>query len=157
VAALDATASLGLRQGAVAESGDLALMADVIPGFESGEGREVLIDLARVAARAGGSYANFVLTRVDDHVVRMSVMTQPFYWHRHPDSDETFLVVEGEVLLETANDRVELGPGQLYTVPAGLVHVSSPITARSVNITFEKNGMSTERLGAPARHPETSR
>jgi hypothetical protein len=69
----------------------------------------------------------------------------------------TFLVVDGEVLLETANDRVELGPGQLYTVPAGLAHVTSPITARSVNITFEKNGMSTERLGAPARHPEASR
>jgi mannose-6-phosphate isomerase-like protein (cupin superfamily) len=132
-------------------------MADVTPGFDSGEGREVLIDLARVAAGAGGAYASLVLTRVDDHVVRMSVMTEPFYWHRHPNSDETFLVVDGEVLLQTANDRVELGPGQLYTVPAGLAHVTSPITARSVNITFEKNGMSTERLSAPARHPEASR
>jgi mannose-6-phosphate isomerase-like protein (cupin superfamily) len=137
-------------------SRDLDLMGDVIPGFESDEGREVLIDLARAAAGASGSYANFVLTRVDDHVVRISVMTDPFYWHRHPDSDETFLVVEGEVLLETANDRVELGPGQLYTVPAGLAHVTSPITARSVNITVEKNAMSTERLDGLARHPETS-
>jgi mannose-6-phosphate isomerase-like protein (cupin superfamily) len=126
-------------------------MVDVIPGFESDEGREVLIDLARVAAGASGSYANVVLTRVDDHVVRMSVMTEPFYWHRHPDSDETFLVVEGEVLLETARERVKLGPGQLYTVPAGLAHVTSPITARSVNITFEKSGMFTERLDAPSR------
>jgi mannose-6-phosphate isomerase-like protein (cupin superfamily) len=126
-------------------------MADVFLGFESDEGREVLIDLARVAAGASGSYANFVLTRVDDHIVRISVMTGPFYWHRHPDSDETFLVVEGAVLLETANDTVELGPGQLYTVPAGLAHVTSPITARSVNITIEKNGMATERLDAPVR------
>jgi mannose-6-phosphate isomerase-like protein (cupin superfamily) len=131
-------------------------MPDVISGFESDEGREVLIDLARVAAAASGSYANFALTRVDDHVVRISVMTKPFYWLRHPDSDETFLVIEGEVLLETANDRVELGPGQLYTVPAGLAHVTSPITGRSVNITVEKNGMSTERLDAPARDSETS-
>jgi hypothetical protein len=35
---------------------DLDLMGDVIPGFESDEGREVLIDLARVAAGASGSY-----------------------------------------------------------------------------------------------------
>jgi mannose-6-phosphate isomerase-like protein (cupin superfamily) len=124
--------------------------------FESGEGREVLIDLARAAVSASGSYANFVLTRVDDHVVRMSVMTKPFYWHRHPDSDETFLVVEGRVLLETAHDRIELGPGQLYTVPAGLAHVTCPITARSVNITVEKDGKSTERLDAPAQGVETS-
>jgi mannose-6-phosphate isomerase-like protein (cupin superfamily) len=131
-------------------------MGDVIAGFESGEGREVLIDIARVAAGASGSYANFVLTRVDDHVVRISVMTEPFYWHRHPDSDETFLVLEGAILLETANDSVELGPGQLYTVPAGLAHITSPITARSVNVTIEKDGMSTERLEAPARPPEKS-
>jgi mannose-6-phosphate isomerase-like protein (cupin superfamily) len=124
-------------------------MTAVTSSFKSDEGREVLIDLARAATDASRSYANFVLTRVDDHVVRMSVMTEPFYWHRHTDSDETFLVLEGKVLLQTANDRVELGPGQLYTVPAGLAHTTSPITARSVNITIEKTGMSTERITAP--------
>jgi hypothetical protein len=55
-------------------------MPAVTAGFESGGGREVLIDLARAAAGASGSYANFALTRVDDHVVRLSVMTEPFYW-----------------------------------------------------------------------------
>jgi hypothetical protein len=64
-------------------------MPAVTSGFESGGGREVIIDLARAAAGASGSYANFALTRVDDHVVRLSVITEPFYWHRHPDSDET--------------------------------------------------------------------
>ena len=60
------------------------------------------------------------------------------------------------MLLETANERVKLGPGQLYTVPAGLAHVTSPITARSVNITVEKTGMSTERLTRPAQDPGAS-
>jgi mannose-6-phosphate isomerase-like protein (cupin superfamily) len=116
---------------------------------ERGDGKETLVDLARAAARASGSYSNFQLTEVDDHVVRMSVMTEPYYWHRHPDSDETFLVVEGELLLETEKERVELRAGQLYTVPAGVAHVTSPRTARSVNITVERAGMSTERLGGP--------
>jgi mannose-6-phosphate isomerase-like protein (cupin superfamily) len=140
-------------------SGDVrwrGLMSAMAADLDADEGREILIDLARAAADASGAYANFVLTRVDDHVVRMSVMTEPFYWHRHPDSDETFLVLEGDVLLETANARVKLGPGQLYTVPAGLAHVTSPITARSVNITVEKTGMSTERLTGPAQDPGAS-
>lgn len=113
-------------------------------------GHQVLIDLASAAARATDAYANFVLTTVDDHVIRLSVMTEPFYWHRHPDSDETFLVIEGKVLLRTAREIVELEAGQLYTVPAGLAHVTSPVSARSVNITVERAGMSTERLdGSP--------
>jgi mannose-6-phosphate isomerase-like protein (cupin superfamily) len=149
------------RKGAAVSvsSGDVrwrGLMSAMAADLDADEGREILIDLARAAADASGAYANFVLTRVDDHVVRMSVMTEPFYWHRHPDSDETFLVLEGDVLLETANERIKLGPGQLYTVPAGLAHVTSPITARSVNITVEKTGMSTERLTGPAQDPGAS-
>ncbi|HEY3771580.1 MAG TPA: cupin domain-containing protein [Solirubrobacteraceae bacterium] len=112
--------------------------------------QEALIDLARTAAEVSGPYANFVLTQVNDHVVRMSVMTEPYHWHRHPDSDEMFLVIEGAVLLRTANETVELGPGQMYTVPAGLTHVTSPASPRSVNITVEQAGMSTERVDPPA-------
>jgi mannose-6-phosphate isomerase-like protein (cupin superfamily) len=129
----------------------MSLMA---PGPNAETGQEVLIDLARAAAAASGRYTNFPLTTVDDHVVRMSVMTEPFYWHRHPDSDETFLVLEGKLLLETANERVELGAGQLYTVPARLAHITSPLTARSVNLTIEKVGMTTERSTPPTRATE---
>jgi mannose-6-phosphate isomerase-like protein (cupin superfamily) len=108
--------------------------------------KQVMIDLAEAAASVSGAYANFPLTEVDDHVIRLSVMTEPFYWHRHPDSDETFLVIEGEILLETESDRVLLRAGQLFTVPAGVAHVTSPRTARSVNLTVERIGMSTERV-----------
>jgi mannose-6-phosphate isomerase-like protein (cupin superfamily) len=112
-------------------------------------GHEALVDLGQAAAQTTGAYANVVLTDLNDHVVRMSVMTEPFYWHRHPDSDETFLVIEGQVLLQTPSERVELGPGQLYTVPAGLAHVTRPMSSRSVNITIERAGMSTERVDVP--------
>ena len=130
-------------------------MWPVAADLETGFGREVLVDLRRAAAEAGGSYANFAVTTVDDHVVRLSVMTEPFYWHRHPGADETFLVLEGTVLLETAKERIELRAGQLYTVPGGLAHITSPVTARSVNLTVEKIGMTTERVPAPGRGDTT--
>jgi mannose-6-phosphate isomerase-like protein (cupin superfamily) len=123
----------------------------VMPSDPTAADRQGVVDLTQAAARVSGAYANFVLSTVDDHVVRMSVMTEPFYWHRHPDSDETFLVIEGKVLLETTNARVELAPGQLYTVPAGLAHVTSPMTERSVNVTVEKATMTTERLPGQRR------
>ncbi len=139
-------------------SGGLELWFDLrMSEVDRSDGKEILLDLARAAARVTAPYANFQLTEVDDHVVRMSVMTEPFYWHLHPDSDETFLVIEGEILLETENERVALGPGQLYTVPAGLAHVTSPRSPRSVNITIERAGMSTERLTDPPSVASTSR
>jgi hypothetical protein len=35
------------------------------------------------------SYKNVPLSLINDHVIRLSVMTELFYWHYHPDSDET--------------------------------------------------------------------
>ena len=43
------------------------------------------------------NYKNIPVSLVNDHIVRLSVMTEPFYWHYHPNSDETFLVIEGIV------------------------------------------------------------
>ncbi len=45
------------------------------------------------------SYDNHPIAKVN-HVVRISVMTQPYPWHLHPNPDETFLVIEGRLNIE---------------------------------------------------------
>lgn len=107
--------------------------------------QERVIDYAAVTE----AYANVLLTHNGEHVVRMSVMTEPYHWHRHPDSDETFIVIEGIVLLQTSHDRVELRAGQAYTVPAGLAHLTAPLSDRSVNLTVERANTQTERVAPP--------
>lgn len=89
------------------------------------------------------AYDNRSLDTVNDHEVRMSVMTSGFPWHRHPDSDETFLCVDGELVIEFPEHEVTLHPGELLTVPKGIVHRTRPNGARSVNLTFEKRGAET--------------
>jgi mannose-6-phosphate isomerase-like protein (cupin superfamily) len=89
------------------------------------------------------SYKNVPLSLINDHVIRLSVMTEPFYWHYHPDSDETFLVLEGIVCIDLEDRTVELGPGQLFTIPANVRHLTRPQGNRSVNLTFELAAMET--------------
>jgi len=67
-------------------------------------------------------YRKVCLGEVNDHEVRMSVMTEPFRWHRHPDSDETFVGVDGELVIEFEHGSVTLQPGQPVTVRAGTLH-----------------------------------
>jgi mannose-6-phosphate isomerase-like protein (cupin superfamily) len=83
------------------------------------------------------SYDNHAIAKVNDHVVRISVMTQPYHWHLHPNSDETFLVIEGRLRIEFEDGTLELGRGQMVTVPRGLRHRTRPVGDRSVNLTFE--------------------
>ena len=64
-------------------------------------------------------YRNLSLGLVNDHEIRMSVMTGSFPWHRHPDSDETFYGIDGELIIEFLDGVAVLRPGQFLTVPAG--------------------------------------
>jgi len=114
--------------------------------------REVmeLIDLGLKAQELGGNYENVVIAHNNDHVIRMSRMTEPYFWHLHPDSDETFLGVEGVLILELEHRRIELRPGQIFTVPKGTRHRTYPEGSHSINLTVERAGTQTSRTDPPS-------
>jgi mannose-6-phosphate isomerase-like protein (cupin superfamily) len=101
-----------------------------------------IIKLASEASSRAGYY-NHIIAKVNDHVVRISVMTAPYHWHVHPNSDETFLVVEGGIVIELEEGTVELRVGEMATVPQGRKHRTRPIGERSVNLTFEAAELKT--------------
>jgi mannose-6-phosphate isomerase-like protein (cupin superfamily) len=45
-----------------------------------------------------------------------------FVWHSHADTDDFFLVLDGELDIELRDRTVTLGPGELFVVPAGIEH-----------------------------------
>lgn len=99
-------------------------------------------------------YDNHAVANVNDHVVRISRMTQPYYWHSHPNSDETFLAVEGGLVIEFENGEIQLAPGQMVTVSRGVRHRTRPLDASSLNLTFEAADAQTEPSQAPVSHRE---
>ena len=100
-------------------------------------------DFAGIAAATTEPYLNTLLTSVNDHVVRMSVMTTPYPWHSHPNSDETFIGVEGVVIIETNEGVFELTPGSSLTIPRDMPHRTRPKGTRSVNLTVERANIKT--------------
>ena len=101
-----------------------------------------VIDIARKAI-TNNVYINIPVTMVNDHVVRMSVMTGPYFRHFHPDSDESFLVIDGSIFIDLEDRTVELFPNQLFTIPENVKHRTRPNGDRSVNLTFEGGNMTT--------------
>ena len=91
-------------------------------------------------------YKNIPLSIVNNHTVRLSVMTESFYWHYHPNSDETFLVLEGILCFDLEDRTIELMPNQLITIPINIVHRTRPKHDRSVNLTFELENIQTVKL-----------
>jgi len=80
------------------------------------------IDVAAEAA-AHEPWFNQTLTTMNDTVVRLGVLEGDFHWHKHDDTDEFFLVLEGQLLIDLENrDSVTLHPHHGFTVPKGVVH-----------------------------------
>ena len=55
-----------------------------------------------------------------------------FVWHRHDDTDDFFLVLEGRLTIEMRDRRVSLGPGELFVVPKGVEH--RPVAEEEVHL-----------------------
>ena len=102
-----------------------------------------MVDPVQRAKGLSGEYENVVLNKLNDHVVRMSRMEKAYFWHFHPNSDEMFLGVEGVLVLELENQRIELGPGQVFTVARGVRHRTLPGGSYCVNLTFERLDLET--------------
>ncbi|MBM7602444.1 mannose-6-phosphate isomerase-like protein (cupin superfamily) [Metabacillus crassostreae] len=82
-------------------------------------------------------YKNFVVSEVNDHVLRIAVINGEFHWHQH-DTDELFMVLEGELIIDFENNKTfNLLPGEIFNVPAHTQHRTRS-NSRTVNLCFEK-------------------
>lgn len=79
------------------------------------------------------------LTSINDYDVKVVKLQGEFVWHTHPDTDERFLVVSGELVIQLRDGDVQLGPGDVFVVPRGVEHC--PKTEQEVSaVLFEPQG-----------------
>jgi mannose-6-phosphate isomerase-like protein (cupin superfamily) len=58
----------------------------------------------------------------NDNKLQVAKVEGEFVWHSHPDTDDFFLVLDGRLTIRLRDRDVELGPGELFVVPAGVEH-----------------------------------
>jgi len=63
-----------------------------------------------------------VIAQMNDYQFKLARAEGDFVWHSHEETDETFLVIEGELIIEFRDGRVVLGPGEMFVVPKGKEH-----------------------------------
>lgn len=90
------------------------------------------IDLAAKAARIEALWSPRVVAELNDYQFKVARIEGDFVWHHHPDTDEAFLVLEGELRIDFRDGCVTLGPGQLFVVPRGVEH--KPFAGREVKM-----------------------
>ncbi|HUC19615.1 MAG TPA: cupin domain-containing protein [Acetobacteraceae bacterium] len=63
-----------------------------------------------------------IIAAFNGHDVMLVKLRGEFVWHAHPDTDDFFLVLKGNLTIQLRDGEVRLGPGDLYVVPKGIEH-----------------------------------
>ena len=63
-----------------------------------------------------------VIAEMNDYQFKLAKVKGEFVWHSHEETDETFIVLDGELLIEFRDEKIKLNKGELYIVPKGVEH-----------------------------------
>ena len=83
---------------------------------------DVKVNLAEKFELLVGPYAPRIVGFINDYKLQIVKVKGEFVWHKHDDTDDFFLVLEGELTIQLRDRDVVLGPGELFVVPKGVEH-----------------------------------
>jgi mannose-6-phosphate isomerase-like protein (cupin superfamily) len=90
-----------------------------------------------------------IVASFNGHDVMVVKCQGEFVWHSHPDTDDFFLVLKGNLTIEMRDRDIHLGPGEMFVVPRGVEH--RPVAMEEVHLLL------IEPAGTPnTGDPETA-
>ncbi len=105
------------------------------------------VNLADKLSQFTGHWDPHVVADYNGNDVMVVKFQGAFPFHDHPDTDDFFLVLEGEVILDVEGTSHRLGPGELFVVPKGVTH-RPRAEAEAKVLLIEPSG--TPNTGDPA-------
>jgi mannose-6-phosphate isomerase-like protein (cupin superfamily) len=90
------------------------------------------INLVEKVGLIGEQWSPRVVAELNDYQLKVVRIEGDFVWHDHAETDEAFLVLEGELRIDFRDGAVTLQPGELFVVPKGVEH--KPYAAQEVKL-----------------------
>jgi len=90
------------------------------------------VNFADKFARVDQQWQQRVIAEMNDYQFKIARLEGDFIWHDHPDTDETFIVVEGELRIDFRDGSVLVRAGEMFVVPKGKEH--KPFAEREVKL-----------------------
>ena len=69
-----------------------------------------------------GDYAVGLIAKMNDYEIKIVKFKGDFVWHSHPDTDETFIIMEGTLVMNFRDRQEEVHAGEMIVIPKGVEH-----------------------------------
>ena len=70
-------------------------------------------------------YAVRLVAKMNNYDFKIVKFKGDFIWHSHPETDETFIIMEGTLVMNFRDRKVEVHAGEMIVIPKGVEHKPS--------------------------------
>jgi len=89
----------------------------------------MIVDKINLSEKFGklpaGDYAVRLVAKMNNYDFKIVKFKGNFIWHSHPETDETFIVMEGTLVMNFRDRKVEVLAGEMIIIPKGVEHKPS--------------------------------
>ena len=73
-----------------------------------------------------------IIAQMNDYHFKIVKIQGEFVWHQHHETDEVFIVLDGEMQIAFEDGAVSLTSGEMFVVPKGMEH--KPIAEKECHV-----------------------
>jgi len=63
-----------------------------------------------------------IIARMNENDFKLVKLQGDFVWHSHPETDEVFILISGQLDIEFRDRTLHLHPGEMTVIPRGVDH-----------------------------------
>ncbi len=113
------------------------------------------INLEEKFGRLSEQWQPRVIAELNDYQFKIARLQGDFVWHAHADTDEAFVVIEGELRIDFRDGPVHVSAGEMFVVPKGVEH--KPYAEKEVKLMLiEPRGVLNTGDNAPGERTATN-
>ena len=88
-----------------------------------------------------------VVAELNDYQLKLVKIQGEFVWHNHPETDEVFIVLRGQMALHFRDGSVSLKEGELFVVPKGVEHKPAAVEECAILLIEPRGVVNTGQAG----------
>ena len=80
------------------------------------------INLAQKYTKFSDHWSPRVVAQMNNYQFKLAKVKGEFVWHKHDDTDEVFIVMQGTLHIAFRDGDVKVDAGEMFVVPKGVEH-----------------------------------
>ncbi len=83
------------------------------------------VNIAEKFSRFSEHWSPKIIAQMNDYHFKLVRFQGEFIWHRHADTDEVFIVLDGLMTIHFRDGDVPIRAGEMFVIPKGAEHKTS--------------------------------